>query len=572
MQERLIKAGMRPISNIVDITNYVMLEIGQPLHAYDATLLAGKVLVARKAKAGETLRTLDDKDRRLRVNDLVIADAERALGLAGVMGGANSEIRASTTTVALEAASFEPLGIRRAADAHSLQGSSGSAAARRFGLALSPALVPLALSRAVELMREHASARLIGTTDVYPHPRERSRVRLQASDVPRVLGTAISAAESVDVLKRLGFDVKTSGETLDVVAPAVRTDIAIVEDVVEEVARIIGYDRIPTRMPSGPLPVHERHPQERLRERVRDVLVGFGLQDTISYAAIDPAWLGRLTADGSCIAPEPLRITNPTTVAQSAMRPTLRASVFDTAARNLRHRAGVALFEIAPVYLPRAAALPEERWTIAILLAGEAEPPREGETWITKPRPFDLLDLRGIVGGLRESLGLKAAPPLDRAAPGLHPGRSGHASIDGRVIVALGQVDPRVARLWELPAETFIAELDLAQLLAEIPARRTAVQPPRYPAAVRDLAIVVDEARPYAEIEQAVVESAKGLVESVALRDVYRGPQAGDGKKSFAVRIVLRSPSGTLSEDDVDKAMRRIQGRLERGMGAVLRS
>ncbi len=572
MQERLAKAGMRPISNIVDITNYVMLEIGQPLHAYDATLLKGRVLVARKARTGETLRTLDEKDRALRQSDLVIADAERALGLAGVMGGANSEISPSTTTVALEAASFEPLGIRRAADAHGLQGSSGSAAARRFGLALSPALAPLALARAVALMREHASARLVGATDVYPHPRVPGRVRLVASDIPRVLGTPISATESVDVLRRLGFEVKTSGEALDVTAPAVRTDIAIVEDIVEEVARIVGYDRIPTRMPSGPLPVHERHPLERLRERVRDVLVGFGLQDTISYAAIDPAWLTRLSADGSCIAPEPLRITNPTTVAQSVMRPTLRASLFDTAARNLRHRAGVALFEIAPAYLPRARDLPEERWTIAILVAGEAEPVRDGETWTTKERQYDLFDLRGIVAGLREAIGVPAAQVLERGAPGLHPGRSGRSEVDGRTVATLGQIDPRVAQKWELPAETFIAELDLTQLLAEMPARPSAVQPPRYPAAMRDLAIVVEEARSYREIEQAVVESAKGVVESVALRDVYRGPQAGEGKKSFAVRIVLRSPSGTLSEDDVDKAMRRIQGRLERGLGAVLRS
>ena len=572
MQERLAKAGMRPISNIVDITNYVMLEIGQPLHAYDASLLQGNALVARKAKPGETLRTLDGADRRLRPNDLVIADAERALGLAGVMGGENSEIRPTTAKVALEAASFEPLGVRRAADAHGLQGSSGSAAARRFGLALSPALVPLALARAIHLMREHASARLVGTTDVYPHPRERSRVRLRASDVPRVLGTPITADESVDALRRLGFEVKVSGPDLEVTAPALRTDIAIVEDIVEEVARVVGYERIPTRMPSGPLPVHERHPLETLRERARDVLVGFGLQDTISYAAIDPAWLTRLTPDGSCIAPEPLRITNPTTVAQSVMRPTLRASLFDTATRNLRHRSGVAIFEIAPAYLPRANDLPEERWIVGILLSGEAEPAREGETWLSKARSFDLHDLRGVVVALRDAIGAHATAPMQRGAPGLHPGRSGRIEVGGRTVGVGGQLDPRVAALWELPPATFLVELDLAQLLAEIAARPSAAEPPRYPPALRDLAIVVDESRTYAEVEQAIVESAKGVVESVALRDLYRGSQTGAGKKSFAVRIVLRSASGTLSEEDVEKAIRRIQGRLERGLGAVLRS
>ncbi len=571
MQERLMKAGMRPISNIVDITNYVMLEIGQPLHAYDATMLKGRLLVARKARAGERLKTLDEKERTLRESDLVIADAERALGLAGVMGGADSEIRAGTTTVALEAASFEPLGIRHAADAHGLQGSSGSAAARRFGLELSPALVPLALARAVRLMREHASARLVGTADVYPRPRERAKVRLLAKDVPRVLGTPITAEESVDALWRLGFEVGTTGDTIEAIAPAVRTDIAIVEDIVEEVARIVGYDRIPTRMPSGPLPVHERHPQEALRERVRDLLAGFGLQETISYAAIDPAWLTRLTHDGSCITPEPLRITNPTTVAQSVMRPTIRASLFDTAARNLRYRSGVGIFEIAPSYLARAKDLPEERWTIGVLLAGLARPAREGETWLEPERPYDIHDLRGVIVGLRDGLHITRDLPATRGAPGLHPGRSVRRELDGRDVVVMGQVDPRVSARWDLPDATFIAELDLASLVALV-GRTIAETPPRYPAAIRDLAIVVDEGRPYGEVEQAVTESAKGVVESVALRDVYRGPQVGAGKKSFAVRVVLRSPAGTLSEDDVDKTVRRIQGRLERGLGAVLRS
>jgi phenylalanyl-tRNA synthetase beta chain len=572
MQERLAKAGMRPISNIVDITNYVMLELGQPLHAYDATMLKGRTLVARRAKPGETLRTLDDKERKLRPTDVVIADAERALGLAGVMGGADSEIRPNTSTVALEAASFEPLGIRNAAAAHGLQGSSGSAAARRFGLDLSPALVPLALARAVRLMREHASARLVGTTDVYPRQRSRARVRMKASDVPRVLGAPIASAESADALRRLQFDVQVAGDTIEAVAPAFRTDIGIAEDLIEEVARIVGYDRIPTRLPSGPLPAHERHPLEMLRERVRDVLVGFGLQDTISYSAIDPAWLKRLAPDGSCIAPEPLRITNPTTVAQSAMRPTLRASLLDTASRNLRHRSGVAIFEIAPTYLPRAKALPEERWTIGILLAGVADPAREGETWLTKERRYDLHDLRGIVVGLRQAVRAPVAVTPERGAPGLHPGRSWHVDADGRTVRLGGQLDPRVAAMWELPDETFIAEIDLAHLLAEIPARAAADAPPRYPPAVRDLAIVVDETRPYAEVARAISESAKGTVESVSLRDLYRGAQVGEGKKSFAVRIVLRSAAGTLSEEDVEKALRRIQGRLERSLGAVLRS
>ncbi len=572
MQERLRSAGMRPISNVVDITNYVMLELGQPLHAYDATRLAGRTLVARRARAREHLRTLDGVERVLRPSDLVIADADRALGLAGIMGGEDSEIRDDTTVVALEAASFEPLGIRRSSEAHGLQGSSGSAAARRFGLELSPALPPLALARAVRLLREHAGARLVGATDVHPRPRQQPVVKLRFSDIERVVGFTVTPEETLDVLRRLQFTTAHDGNALGVTAPAYRTDIGIAEDVVEEVARIVGYDRIPTRMPSGELPVHETHPLERLRERVRDILVGLGLQETVSYSAIEPSWLERLTPDASPLADRPLRITNPTSAAQSVMRPTLRASLLDTAQRNLRHRDGAAIFEIAPVYLPRPADLPEERWTVAVLLAGNAEPARAGETWLSRERAYDLHDMRAIVVGLRDALRLPATKG-ERGAPGLHPGRAEHVDDGGRTVLLWGQLDPRVAERWELPQATFVAEVDLAHLLGETAAtERSAAQPPRYPAALRDLAIVVDEALPYGDIAHAVAEAAKGVVESVSLRDVYRGAQVGAGKKSFAVRVVLRSPSGTLSDEDVEKAMRRIQGRLERQLGASLRS
>ncbi len=572
MQQRLIAAGMRPISNVVDITNYVMLELGQPLHAYDLREVRGGTLVARQARAGERLRTLDGVDRALPSGTLVIADEARALGIAGIMGGADSEIRADTATVALECASFEPRGIGRTATKLEMRGSSGSAAARRFAWELSSDLVPIALARAVALLREHAGARYAGIVDRYPSPRPAVDVRLPYAKIARHLGIEIPPADAVRALERLGFSVKREDDALIARPPAVRTDIAIAEDLIEEIARIAGYERLATRMPSGPLPVPEAHPLEALRERVRDVLIGLGLQDIVSYSAIDPAWLTRLAHDGSAIAPEPLRITNPTTIAQSVMRPTLRASLFDTAARNLRHRSGVAIFEIAPAYLPRPKDLPEERWTVAILLSGLAEPVREGETFITPERPFDGHDLRGVVRGLRDAIGAQTRAPLVRGAPGMHPGRSARLEADGRTVAVGGQVDPRVAAGWELPEATYLVEFDLAQLLAEIPERPAAAVPPRYPAALRDLAIVVEEAKRYAEIEHGILEAAKGTVEAVVLRDVYRGPQLAAGKKSFAVRIVLRSPSGTLSEGDVEKALRRIQGRLERALGAVLRS
>src|SRR6266545_283624 len=566
MQDRLSAAGMRPIDNAVDITNYVMLELGQPLHAYDAARLRGRTLIARAARGGETLRTLDGVERMLTGGTLVIADAERALGIAGILGGEDSEIRADTTAIALECASFEPRGIGRTATSLGLHGSSGSAAARRFAWELSPDLVPIALARAIALLREHAGARLGGVVDRYPRPRPRIEVQMRFADVRRIFGIDIERQQVVDVLERLGFTCAADGDALVARPPVVRTDIGIAEDIVEEVGRIVGYDRLPPRIPDGALPLAEPHPPEAFPERLRDALVAMGLQETGSYSLIDPGWLCPLTADGAPIAPEPLRVTNPTTHAQSVARPTIRPSLLDIARRNIRHRGGLGVFEIAPAYLPRRADLPEERWTAAILLSGEAAP----QSWLGAKRDVDLWDLKAILSGVLDRLRIPQAG-TGETAPGLHPGRSERRMIDGRPAITWGQLDPRVAEVWEIPAATFVAELDVAALLALAePVRAT--PPSRYPPAIRDVAVVVDDATPYAAVERAVHAAGKDLVESVALLDLYRGPQVGTGKKSFAVRLVLRSEAGTLTDADVDRVQKRLEGRLLHELGATIRS
>ena len=571
MQARLVAAGMRPIDNVVDITNYVMLELGQPLHAYDHGKLRGGVLVARQARRGESLRTLDGVGRMLPEGTLVIADAERALGVAGIIGGEDSEIRPDTTTVALEAASFEPIGIGRTATKLDMRGSSGSAAARRFSWELSADLVPIALARACRLLREHAGAKVEGVVDRYPNPRPRVNVRMRFSDVPRVMGIEIDSAETLDILRRLQFTVAADGDALVATPPVVRTDVAIAEDIVEEVGRIAGYDRLPVRMPDGPLPLAERHPLEEFRERARDGLAGFGLQEIVSYSLIDPVWLKQLTADGSPVAPEPLRVVNPTTVSQSVARPTLRPSLLETARRNLRNRASVAIFEIAPIYLPRRADLPDERWTIGVVLAGNAQPVKDGETWLTPERRFDVRDLQGIVLGLAELLDVHTSGEQRSDAPGLHPGRSIAFAVAEKTYFVAGQLDPRVAQMWELPPDTFVAEIDLAVWQESSRPPRVAA-PPRFPAALRDLAVVVDEATPFGDVEREIRAAAGKDVESVALLDLYRGQQTGAGKKSFAVRLVFRSAAGTLGEADVDRLVKRVSGRLQHAVGATIRS
>src|SRR2546426_10127268 len=393
---------------------------------------------------------------------------------------------------------------------------------------------------------------------------------MRFSDVPRVLGIEVAPEETLDILRRLQFAAAADGDTLVATPPVVRTDIAIAEDIVEEVGRIAGYDRLPTRMPDGPLPLAERHPLEEFRERARDGLVGFGLQEIVSYSLIDPAWLKQLTADGSSIAPEPLRVVNPTTASQSVARPTLRPGLLDTARRNLRNRASVAIFEIAPIYLPRRADLPEERWTIAILLAGNAQPVRDGETWLTAERRFDVRDLQGIVLGVAELLDVQTSGEQRPDAPGLHPGRSIAFAHAERTYLVAGQLDPRVAEQWELPSDTFVAEIDLAIWQESSRPPRVAA-PPRFPAALRDLAVVVDEATPYGDVEREIRAAAGEDLESLALLELYRGQQTGEGKRSVAVRLEVRTAAGTLGEGDVERLVKRITGRLQHALGGIIR-
>lgn len=565
LAERLTAAGMRPINNVVDITNYVMLETGQPLHAFDRRRLRGATIRVRRARADERLTTLDGEERALDPSVLVIADAELPVALAGIIGGTDSEIADDTSDVVLEVAKFENRGIWRTSAKLRVQTESG----KRFSWDISPELVPLALGRAIRLLRELAGGEATHVVDRYPAPRRTPNIRVPFRHIARLLGVEYPQDEVLDALRRVGCRYAVDGDTLIVTPPAWRTDVAIAEDVVEEVARIIGYERIPTRIPEGPLPIHEPHPVEEFRERLRDVLVGLGLQEIVSYPLVHPVWLLDITSDGTSWGPAPIRVTNPLSEELSALRTTLVPSLLDTARRNLRWVPGVALFEIAPVYLPRRGDLPEERWTVGILLAGraDAEAPRH---WVDgEARGYDIFDLKGILEGAATALGL-ALPETEPGAEQLHPGRSYTLRAGDRVLARVGQLDPRVAERWELPAATFVAEVDLA-ILAERQQVIVGAPPPRYPSAHRDLAVAVDETVVWQALREEVRSAAGEHLRSISLLDVYRGPQVGARKKSFAMRLVFQSEEGTLEDADLDRAMRRIVGRLERTFKATPR-
>ena len=564
LTRRLVGAGLRPINNVVDVTNYVMLETGQPLHAFDRRRLRGDAIIVRRAAKGERLRTLDGVERILDPSVLVIADAERAVAIAGVIGGEDSEIGPDTTDIVLEVAKFENRGIGRTA----MRLNLWTDAARRFSWDLSPELVPFALRRATRLLREIAGAETYATIDVYPERRPVPNIRMPFATFRRLLGVELPRDLVTDALRRIGCRYAFDGDLLVVTPPPWRMDIAIPEDVVEEAARIVGYDRIPLRIPDGALMLHERHPEIEFRERARDALVGFGLQDVVSYALIDPDWLSRLTPGGDPVGPEPLRVTNPTSKEQSVLRTTLEPSLLDTARRNLRWTSGVALFEIDPVYLARPKDLPDERWTIGIVLAGRMlEAPR---TWLGgETHTYDFFGLKGIVERLSDALRL-TLPELEPGDPALHPGRSAAARENDRVVLRLGQLHPVVADRWELPRETFVAFLDLAFLMSrQVPI--VAELPPRYPPAYRDVAVVVGEDVSWGRVRNEVGSAGGKTLVDLMLLDVYRGPQAGEGKKSFAIRLTFQSAEATLGEEEIARLVRRVVGRLQHAFGASLR-
>ena len=562
---RLAAAGMRPINNVVDVTNYVMLETGQPLHAFDQKRLRGGEIRVRRASPGERLGTLDGIERVLGPDVLVVADAERAVGIAGIIGGVESEISADTTEVVLEVAKWENRAIWRTAAAQHLQTEAG----KRFSWDISPELVILAQRRALRLLRELAGAEAVAFADHYPAPRKTPNIRLPLARFERLMGYAVTREDALDALRRVGCHYAVDGDTLVVTPPYWRTDIAIAEDVIEEIARIVGYERIPTHLPEGPLPLHEPQPVRLFREQVRDELVGVGLQEIVSYPLIDPRWLAAITPDGQRLGPEPIRVTNPLSSELSVLRTALAPSLLDSARRNLRWTAGVALFEIGKRYLPRRADLPEERETIGIVLAGRgADAPRH---WLAgETRAYDLFDLKGILEALANAVGL-ALPEPSPGAPALHPGRSYTLRDDEAVVGTVGQLDPRVAARWELPVATVVAELDL-EALAKRRRPVDATLPARYPTAYRDLAIVVDESTPWASVRDAIRDAAGARLVGLVLLDVYRGPQAGVGRKSFAMRLTFQSPEGTLAEDEIEKLLRRVTGRLQHAFKATVRA
>jgi phenylalanyl-tRNA synthetase beta chain len=574
MQRRLTYAGMRPISNIVDITNYVMLEWGQPLHAFDYDILkqraGGKAptIIVRPAAEGEILMTLDGEERKLTPDMLVIADERGAIALAGVMGGADTEVSAKTTNILLESANFDFISIRRTMRALDLP----SEASMRFSRGIHPELVPIALARASELMRLHAGGTVAaGILDEYPAPPAARTVELKMSEVRRLLGVDIPIDEASRVLRTLEFGVEViGGDTIKAAVPPHRLDVQEgPADLIEDLARLHGYDRLPATLLSDQLPPQENNESLLFEEKVRDRLVALGLQEIITYSLTTPQREAPLHL-AQC---EYVTLINPISSERVAMRHSMLTGALEAAASNLRETDIVRLFEIGSVYPPRAGRqLPDEPRRLGVVLCGKRKPEFWEEGSQTPSPMLDFFDLKGVIEALVSDLHLAATDFRSVKAPALHPGKGAEIAAGDQILGTLGELHPKVAEAFGLAGRSvLVAELDLEAVRAALPARYAYSPVPRFPAALRDIAVIVEGNIPAECVETEIRAGGGALLRHVRLFDLYTGDRIPSGTKSLAYALTYIAEDRTLTEKEIERAHKSVENRLRHVLKAQIR-
>ncbi len=574
MQRRLTYAGMRPISNLVDVTNYVMLEWGQPLHAFDYDALVRRAggqtpaITVRRARPGERLTTLDGVDRELSADNLVIADLVGPVAVAGVMGGRDTEVSATTRNVLLESANFDFRSVRRTMMALGLP----SEASYRFSRGVHPEVVRPAVERAAELMREHAGGTVArGLVDCYPAPVPPREVALDMAEVRRILGVDFPTEEAVRILRALEFRVEQTGPaSLRATVPPHRLDVQSgTADLIEELARVHGYDRLPATLLAEELPEQHRNRAVELEERVRDVLANLGLQEAMTYALTEPS---REEPVGAGAGPY-VELVNPISSERRVMRHSVLASLLEVAAANVRHTPDVRLFEIGMIYLPREGEkLPDELRRLAVVLSGRRDPEFWAEAAGAERPWLDFFDLKGAVESLADALHLRDVSYRPNAAPYLHPGRAAELLIGGKVAGHLGQLHPQTATVYGLADRPVLAaDLDLEAVLAAVPERFTYRPVPRFPAALRDIAVVVEDSIPAERVAAEIRVAGGELLRGLRLFDLYRGESIPPGTRSLAYALTYQADDRTLTDKDVDKAHKKIEDRLKHVLKAQIR-
>jgi phenylalanyl-tRNA synthetase beta chain len=580
LKARLIGAGMRPINNVVDITNYVMLMTAQPLHAFDLDKVPDGALIIRAAKAGETMTTLDGVERSFDEDAVLVSDRDGPSGIAGIMGGEASEVSETTTRVLLEVATWNGVNILRTSRKLGLR----TDASNRFEKQLHPELALRAQRVASRLMVDLCGAKLVpGTIDEAAEVPEPHRLHLRHERVERLLGMPISPDDCQEYLERLDFGVERDGYDLDATVPLHRHyDVTREVDLIEEVGRIHGYAKnLVAKLPSTSGQTGRLTREQRLRRRAEDVMRDLGFDAVVDLSLTDPGMPARLRIPDDDLRAGPIRVANPLSAEHSVQRTSLLGSLLDAARYNLAHGAErVALVESARAYLreggsPHGGVLAGkfagerdapafEPWRIACIAAGEL---RAGG-WRGGPVEADFYSVKGILEALAEQLGA-GVDVLPGEEPFLHPGRSGRVLVVGEAVGWIGELHPLVCREWDLASAAGF-EVDLAPLVAASPYGVESYEDViSYPAVLQDVAVVVDEAVPAAEVRSAVLEGAGDLLNSAEVFDLYRGEQVGEGRKSLALRLTFRAPDRTLTDEEVAECRGSIEASVKKIGGSL---
>lgn len=556
MQERLLEAGVRPINNIVDITNFVMLELGQPMHAFDGRQIESGTIVVERAKDGEKFTTLDEIERELDSEFLMIKDGEKSIALAGIMGGLNSEIQDDTTEVVFESANFDGTNIRVNSKKLNLRSESSS----RFEKDIDPNLAALAIDRACALVEELGCGDIMeGTIDVYNSVKEEGSITVDYNWINNFLGTSISKEEMKAALDLLDLKTIIDENNLVITIPTFRIDIAIKEDIAEEVARIYGYDKIPTTVFKVSTEREPKYKNELLSDKVIEIMIGSGINQSISYSFVSPKVFDKINIPTDSELRNVVKIKNPLGEDYSVMRTSTLPSIMESLGRNYsRNNDYVRLFEIGKVYIPNEdeTQLPTEKNILTVGIYGEC----------------DYLDLKGIVENIVDGLGIaKAKYVRESENPSYHPGKTAALMVRNKKAGVLGAIHPDVSENYGVDVECYVAELDLDFLFEAATVVKSYKPLPKFPAVTRDIALLCDDSILVQEIEETIRKAGGNLVEKVQLFDIYKGAQIPDGKKSIAYAIAYRDEKKTLEDKDITKIHNRILQALEHKLGAVLR-
>jgi phenylalanyl-tRNA synthetase beta chain len=556
MQDRLLEAGVRPINNIVDITNFVMLELGQPMHAFDVRKITSKTIVVERAKEGEKFITLDGQERILNDQVLNIKDGEKTIGLAGIMGGLNSEVKDDTTAIIFEGANFDGTNIRVSSQKLGLRTEASS----RFEKDLDPNLTEIAINRACHLVEELGAGEVMqGSIDIYPEKITPHSIEIDYKWINKFLGTEIPKEDMKNYLDRLELKTEVREDILLINIPTFRGDVNIKEDVAEEVARIYGYNNIPATVIKSVNTRGGKNRKQHLDDKVIEALTGSGLNQSISYSFVSPKVFNKILLPKDSSLRNAVAIRNPLGEDYSIMRTTTIPSIMESLARNYsRNNEYVRLFEIGKVYIPKEnqSKLPEERNLVTIGLYGNA----------------DYLHLKGVVENILEVLGIeKFSFKRESENPSFHPGKTAALYIRKDLVGILGEVHPDVADNYGIDNRCYIAELNLDVLYSYAKLDKKYKAIPKFPAVTRDMAILIDDNILVQEIQEIMWKQGGNMVESIKLFDVYKGEQIPQGKRSIAYSLIYRLENKTLTDEEVNKVHDKIVRTLESKLGAQLR-